>query len=533
MTDQVVYVPVLDKGYVRYVDHLGGDLSVVNAARASFRKESVRFSESDERLLNFLLRRNEMSPFRHAFVSLELHGPLMVANQLWKYTIGCSQLGDAVAWNEACLPASQRLRTWHGPEVSVGDLLGNKKYPFLRSVSPNGQIVRGKIASVFPSGRAEVYRVTSPLGFSVETTANHRFLTPEGYKPLYDLHPGDLVMMNGVPMYKTRSWLEDHYVVKGLSQKEVADLAGCTTHTIRKWVRVYGLQQDQKARLVAHNRKHGAFGKGETSATNEAIRLRSERMSGNRKGLPAYAHGEAHHAWKGNEAGESAGYKRAQKLYELSGQCSFCDFQAEERHHLDSNPKNNQRGNVVMTCVSHHQMLHGKHVPLAAHAVPISSITAVGVQDVYDIEMDGEPNFVAGQFVLHNSRRYITLATEFYIPVEWRSAPEDKKQGSGAPVDAELAQRLTKRLMDNCEHGRLDYEEALQLGIAPEQARLFLNAYGLYTTWRWSGSLAMWMHVLDERLAHKAQAETRAFAEAIRDILLPLFPVSLAKFAEG
>ena len=48
-------LPVLDKGYVRLVDHMGNDLSVVNAARVSYDKESPEFDERDSRLLNFLI----------------------------------------------------------------------------------------------------------------------------------------------------------------------------------------------------------------------------------------------------------------------------------------------------------------------------------------------------------------------------------------------------------------------------------------------------------------------------------------------
>ena len=60
-------IPVLDKGYVRLVDVMGSDLSIVNAARASFAKESTELSVQDARLIDFLARENHMSPFRHAF----------------------------------------------------------------------------------------------------------------------------------------------------------------------------------------------------------------------------------------------------------------------------------------------------------------------------------------------------------------------------------------------------------------------------------------------------------------------------------
>src|SRR5690606_9314482 len=74
-------IAVLDKGYVRLVDFMGSDLSVVNAARASFAKESKEFGEKDERLLDFLMREEHTSPLRHCFVTFEVKAPLFVARQ--------------------------------------------------------------------------------------------------------------------------------------------------------------------------------------------------------------------------------------------------------------------------------------------------------------------------------------------------------------------------------------------------------------------------------------------------------------------
>ena len=42
---------VLDLGHVEYVNHMGSDLTVVNAARVSFGKETEEFSEKDEKLI--------------------------------------------------------------------------------------------------------------------------------------------------------------------------------------------------------------------------------------------------------------------------------------------------------------------------------------------------------------------------------------------------------------------------------------------------------------------------------------------------
>lgn len=92
-------IQVLGNGYVRLVDCMGTDLSVVNAARASFAKESQELSPKDARLIDFLIRENHMSPFRHAFITFEIKAPLMVARQHWKYVVGSDHTMDS--WNES------------------------------------------------------------------------------------------------------------------------------------------------------------------------------------------------------------------------------------------------------------------------------------------------------------------------------------------------------------------------------------------------------------------------------------------------
>lgn len=93
--------PVLDKGYVRYVRHMGNDLGVVNDLRASFMKESAEWTERDRRLLRMAFRRREFSAWRHHAVVLEVKAPMFVARQLYKYSVGSSQREDQFGWNEA------------------------------------------------------------------------------------------------------------------------------------------------------------------------------------------------------------------------------------------------------------------------------------------------------------------------------------------------------------------------------------------------------------------------------------------------
>lgn len=78
---------------VELVDHMGSDLSVVNAARVSFEKVKDQFDERDDKLIDFLARNNHWSPFGHATMSLRIKAPIFVARQLVKHQVG-------LCWNE-------------------------------------------------------------------------------------------------------------------------------------------------------------------------------------------------------------------------------------------------------------------------------------------------------------------------------------------------------------------------------------------------------------------------------------------------
>lgn len=130
------------------------------------------------------------------------------------------------------------------------------------------------------------------------------------------------------------------------------------------------------------------------------------------------------------------------------------------------------------------------------------------------------------------SRRYVTSAPEFYVPnrTEWRSAPESSKQGSGPELCDGDGEMFTRDLMAHIDNSMALYEDALDYGVCAEQARLFLPAYGMYTIYRWSTSLAAVIHFLNQRLEHDAQLEIQLYAKAVLELVKPLFPTSLETF---
>ena len=99
--------PLLDNiSRVEYVDHMGSDLSVVNAARVSFDKtsewedkhfangrEKGHLNVADGKLIRYLAKHNHWTPFGHAHMSIRVKAPIFVARQLVKHQVG-------LVWNE-------------------------------------------------------------------------------------------------------------------------------------------------------------------------------------------------------------------------------------------------------------------------------------------------------------------------------------------------------------------------------------------------------------------------------------------------
>ena len=79
---------------VEYVDHLGSDINVVNAARVSFSKESKEFDEvKDTKLINYLAKHNHFTPLAHTAITLRFKAPIFMARQFVKHQVG-------MVWNE-------------------------------------------------------------------------------------------------------------------------------------------------------------------------------------------------------------------------------------------------------------------------------------------------------------------------------------------------------------------------------------------------------------------------------------------------
>ena len=111
-----------------YVDHMGSDLSTVNAARVSFGKvsdweyqdsQTMRLSERDTKLIKYLAQHKHLSPFGHAFASFHVKAPIFVARQLVKHKF--------LRWNEVSRRYVDDEPEFYVPEVWRGKSVDKKQ----------------------------------------------------------------------------------------------------------------------------------------------------------------------------------------------------------------------------------------------------------------------------------------------------------------------------------------------------------------------------------------------------------------------
>lgn len=124
------------------------------------------------------------------------------------------------------------------------------------------------------------------------------------------------------------------------------------------------------------------------------------------------------------------------------------------------------------------------------------------------------------------SRRYVSYEPDLYYPY-FRGKPSNgAKQGSDDFItDPKVKEIIDKKYRDVAEQSITIYDELLEAGVAPEQAR-FVLPQGVYTEWWWTGSLSAYARVYTQRVDPHAQWEVREYARAIGEIIEPLFPES-------
>lgn len=150
------------------------------------------------------------------------------------------------------------------------------------------------------------------------------------------------------------------------------------------------------------------------------------------------------------------------------------------------------------------------------------------------------PIFVARQLVKHKflpwnevSRRYVKDNLEFYMPNDYRLQAENVKQGSSLETISDFINPwggekcpINDVIRQHIEASYTLYDALIAQKVCAEQARMVLPQ-NMMTEWMWSGTLGAWCDMLRLRLDPHTQYESRIVAQKAREIIGPLFPVSV------
>ena len=119
--------------------------------------------------------------------------------------------------DSGCLPASTRItRADNGGEVTLGELVLSQQQPYVWSVNAQHRLVPARLTRAFPTGVKPVFRLKLASGLEIDATANHPFLTVEGWARLDSLPVDGFVAVPRrlpVPVEEETGWNDDELVL--------------------------------------------------------------------------------------------------------------------------------------------------------------------------------------------------------------------------------------------------------------------------------------------------------------------------------
>lgn len=150
------------------------------------------------------------------------------------------------------------------------------------------------------------------------------------------------------------------------------------------------------------------------------------------------------------------------------------------------------------------------------------------------------PLFLARQLGKHQvglvwnevSRRYVTGTISLYVPKLLHVAPDNAKQGCGELVEGSTNTMCTDWITNANGRAFNTYTALLEMGIAPEEARMVLPQ-NMNVEFVWTGSLAAFARVYKERTGAGAQSVAREFAMLLSEQVSHLAPRSWAALTGG
>jgi thymidylate synthase (FAD) len=469
-------IKVLDKGFVELLEFCASDLSVVNAARVSLHKESSEMEEKDKGLIKYLMRERHGTPFEQGYFKFRVKAPIFVFREWHRHRIGWCLPGSSLITTQRNFDSKKRTieELWKLKHEGVKDnkgrtrILPSCQHPSLRVLNDNGRFTVIEARDIFQSGFKDIIEIFHEKG-TLKCTPDHHIYTYEGWKKAEEIEVGDIIGIQG------RVWREEDRTIPPSLRRGI----GVWTSMQRKFI------------------------------INE---------------------------------------------FDFCYKCGkIYNFDELELDHIVPVSKNLKTAldvdNIAPICVScHAKKTFSKEQPSRKGKGYLGVVGSkinkkwkrVSHEMSYDIETFGpHHNFIADGVIVHNSynewsARYSELEPDFYIPSIENVVTQVGKPGHYIfeKADEWTTKSFITNLKLSSQKNYKSYMEALDNGIAKQQARLFLpvNTYSEMITTCNPRSL---MHFLSLRNSEQAQAEIRNYAQALEQLFSDIMVTTHTAFVEN
>lgn len=489
-------IHVLDKGFVRLVDHMGNDLSIVRAARVSYDAD-WRVGEDagkDERLINYLYKNKHTSPFESVVFTFEVKAPMFVLRQWHRHRSWCVAGNVPLIFNRPSDGAAYR-KSMASVVRSFNDSTQRARLMQMGLRGPDGLT---RIVDAWHSGEKPVYRLFTKYG-AVTASADHIFKTPDGSMKLGESpsHVMGLVRVGGDDLAEWPSFSSSQLArqrwVEFANGYEVSDLG---------LVRTY-------------------WGQGSRSKRSTPI---DKRQSINNAGRAVV-----------NIGGH------AKQVSRLVAQAFLGEVGEMQVLHRNDNPLDNRLTNLYLGTAADNardQYANGGRVRLREVPLNVERIEAVGIQDTFDITVTGNHWFAADNLIIHNSyneisARYCELDEGYYVPnvaqITTQSASNKQMRTKEQhPQAKEIRAAIAKVNEDSYRN----YKTLIETGCPRELARSVLPV-GAYSRMFATVDLHNLLHFLRLRSHEHAQWEIQEYARAMESLIQPIVPYTVAAYRKS
>lgn len=510
---------------------LGPEQLMIYIARVSSSRDN-KF-EDFSGLLNYLIEEGHWSPFQMADMTVEIETSRAIGRQLIRHR--------SFKFQEFCVSkdteVSCELPSGKVYKRTIEDLYELQNDPrwsrTIRVYDRNKkELVRSEVSEVFKTGKKDVYKVKVSDGKSIKTTKNHKFLTRSGFKKLKNLEKGDVIAVNGKYAYRDKEWLKKakkESIKEGTGVQGIADKAGCSYHTIRKWLKKHNLTFTKKEVASYTDTWNKGLSKedqpnyGNIYDKEARQKMRESARKGKNSNL--YIDGSSKDRSFRQKVWDWQNKYKNYILKRDGGKCNECG--STENLEIDHKKPVSQfpelamdLENLQILCKTCHQEKTNNESTKTVRWAIVQSIDYVGKEDTYDLEVKHEDhNYVTNGIITHNSQRYSSDIK--FEEIELRKQPEENRQSSSEPVDDPLMDHDVERLID---YVHANYQSLLDEGVSSETARMILPEC-TSTTLYMKGSIRSWTHYLDLRSDEATQKEHREVANEIGKIFQREFPV--------